>query len=250
MHRCCSPIRTASPRRQPARSCAWTRRPSPCSAGRLPCRKGWAGRSPRSAADVRPRAGRHGLLAVAIVLLAACSSPNPTGGPVSASAATSASASSVAAGPARPYSAEQVLEALRASTRLGGVPDDLETLEVASAIAEQLWTFTGEPWQAFNVTSRCAGDGSCSLELFASASESEGTDSYTFTVTRADGQVELTGSDLAAVPTSVVTELDAAIRAAVPASRLDGTAAVGARWQLPPQQDRLWVSYRSGGEEG
>ncbi|HEX6140804.1 MAG TPA: hypothetical protein VF013_10170 [Candidatus Limnocylindria bacterium] len=199
---------------------------------------------------MRPPAKRRAPLVAAILLLAACSSPNPTGAPASGSAPASASASAAATGPGRPYGAEQILEALRASTRLGGVPDDLETPEVAGAIAEQLWTFTGEPWEAFYVTSRCPGNDTCILELFASASGSEGADSYAFSVTRDDGHVELTGSDLAAVPASALAELDAAIRAGVPASRLEGMAAVGVRWQLPPEQDRLWVSYRSGGEEG
>jgi hypothetical protein len=189
-------------------------------------------------------------LALAIALpLAACAGPGPSataslGQPATATAVADPSAA--AAG--QPYDASAMLAAMRNSTRPGGVPDELETDAVAAAVAEQVWTWNGQPWQTLSVGGAC-GPAACDLDVAGSMDGMAGTDLYTFTANPASGEVTLQSTDLHAYPAALDPELDEAARA-VAGDELGDLAFVSARWLPPPDQGRFWLAYRTGGEEG
>jgi hypothetical protein len=199
--------------------------------------------------------------AALVLLLAACraaggpgsSAPAPSSAGVPTSASQPSTASTATAWPASqpgtPYSAADLLDAMRASRRPGGVPDQLETEEIASAIAAQAWTWDGEPWETITVGAACGPDG-CSLDLSGAPPGEDGTDLYSFTVDPASGEVQLRDTDLHGHPSAVQELLDATARTAIGADRLEGMALVGSRWLPPPEAGRYWLAYRSGGEEG
>lgn len=151
--------------------------------------------------------------------------------------------------PGTPYTATDVLAAMRDSRRPGGVPDELETEAIAGAIAERAWTWDGEPWESLSVGAACGPDG-CSLDLAGAPAGGAGTDLYTFGIDPVSGAVELLSTDLHGYPPDLDEELDAAARAALDPGELEGLALVGARWLPPPEAGRYWLAYRSGGEEG
>lgn len=198
-----------------------------------------------------------------LLLLAGCramgdsSTPALTSAAPPATADSSAPASAWPSGPAAippsepgtPYSAAELLEVMRESRRPGGVPDQLETETIAAAIAAQAWTWNGEPWQTISVGASCGPDG-CGLDLAGSPAGEEGVDLYSFGVDPASGDVELLSADLHGLPAELAEQLDAAARTALGADRLQGMALAGSRWLPPPQTDRYWLAYRSGGEEG
>jgi hypothetical protein len=138
---------------------------------------------------------------------------------------------------------------MRDSRRPGGVPDQLETHAVAAAVAAQLWTWDGEPWGILSVGGACGSD-ACSLDVAGSTDGTAGTDLYSFAVEPGSGAVSLVDADLHAHPADLEAEMDAAARAALDEAQLEGLALVGARWLPPPETDRYWLAYRSGGEEG
>jgi hypothetical protein len=151
--------------------------------------------------------------------------------------------------PGTPYTAAELLAAMRDSRRPGGVPDELKREAIAGAIAEQAWTWDGEPWESLSVGAACGAD-ACSLDLAGAPSGAAGTDLYSFTIDPTSGAVELLSTDLHGYPPALEEKLDAAARAALDSTDLDGLALVGARWLAPPDTDRYWLAYRSGGEEG
>lgn len=195
-----------------------------------------------------------GIAAVALVA-SACSSPTPSASDPASPPASAASPSAVAtptapaAEPGRPYDADQVLAAMRDSRRPGGVAEELQTQQIASRVADQLWTWDGAPWNTLAIGGTCAPD-VCSLEVSGASEGSAGADLYTFSVDPAGGDVQLTLSDLHAYPASLDERLDGVGRSGVPAASLEGMALIGARWLPPPETGRYWLSYRSGGEEG
>jgi hypothetical protein len=154
-----------------------------------------------------------------------------------------------AVAPGRPYDASEVLAAMRESRRPGGVPDQLETDVIASAVAALLWTWDGAPWEELAVGGAC-GPASCSLEVVGAPAGASGTDLYSLSVDPATGSVELTASDLHGVPAALEAELDALVRAGVAPERLEGMQLVGVRWHLAPDVGSYELAYRSGGEEG
>jgi hypothetical protein len=210
---------------------------------------------------VTRRAGRRAGIVAAALLLAACAvdaspSASSAGRPSAAAASASAASESDApspsgtrASPGRPYEGDALLAAMRDSRRPGGVPDQLETDAVAAAVAAQLWTWDGEPWEILSVGGACGPD-ACSLDVAGSTDGTAGTDLYSFAVEPESGAVSLVGTDLHAHPTELEAEMDAAARAALDEAQLEGLALVGARWLPPPETDRYWLAYRSGGEEG
>jgi hypothetical protein len=151
--------------------------------------------------------------------------------------------------PGTPYTAADLLAAMRDSRRPGGVPEELMSEAIAGAIAEQAWTWDGVPWESISVGAACGPD-ACSLDLAGTPAGGAGTDLYSFTVDPGSGTVELLSTDLHGYPPALEEELDAAARAALDADELAGLALVGARWLAPPDTDRYWLAYRSGGEEG
>lgn len=192
----------------------------------------------------------------AILALAACGGPAPTRTfapsvpPSHAQPSVEASASGgTFATPGTPYITADVLAAMRDSRRPGGVPDELKTDAVAGAVAEQLWTWDGQPWATWTVGGACGPD-TCSLDVAGDAPDGAGTDLYTFTVDPATGAVELASTDLHGYPPGLEARLDAIARDAIDPAELDGLTLVSARWLPPPETDRYWLAYRSGGEEG
>lgn len=173
-------------------------------------------------------------------------SPDPTATPAESRSHPEATLAS----PGTPYDATAILAAMRDSRRPGGVPDQLETEELAAAIAEQTWTWDGAEWESISIGAACGGGGECSLDLAGSPSGGAGTDLYSFSIDPAAGTVNLVSSDLHGHPAGLEAELDAAARDALQDDRLQGLALVGARWLPPPDTDRYWLAYRSGGEEG
>lgn len=194
--------------------------------------------------------------AASIVLVAACGGPTPSSAPdgsaepsrAAPSAAPSGSTSTLAT-PGTPYTAADVLAAMRDSRRPGGVPDQLETDALAGAIAEQLWTWDGEPWATWSIGGACGPD-ACTLDVAGSPPGDAGTDLYTFELDVGSVTVALAGTDLHGYPPDLEARLDAVARGAIDAERLAGLSLVGVRWLPPPETDHYWLAYRSGGEEG
>jgi hypothetical protein len=184
-----------------------------------------------------------------ILGVAACSVPEPTGpATASAPATESASASRVAPSPGRPFDAQAILLAMRESRRPGGVPDELETDEIATAVAEQIWTFDGEPWPEIAIGGSC-GPETCTLELGGTPAGALGEDLYTFEVTPATSTVELASADLRGFPEPLLATLDEMARADLDDPPAD-LALVSASWLPPPDDGTFVLAYRSGGEEG
>jgi hypothetical protein len=209
-------------------------------------------------AGSRLRLARAGLAGLA--LLAACTNADassPPGGSVEASpapasvapASSSASPGGAGATPGTPYAAADVLAAMRDSRRPGGVPDELETGDVAGAVAAGLWTWDGEPWETWSVGGAC-GPQTCSLDVAGTPASGAGTDLYSFVVARSSGEVTRAEVDLHGHPPALEAELDVVVRRALDVEDLEGLRLVGARWLPPPDTDRYWLAYRSGGEEG
>jgi hypothetical protein len=166
-------------------------------------------------------------------------SPSPT--PVA-----TASPSGSSPGPGRPYNATGVLQAMRDSRRPGGVPDQLETRAVAAAVANELWTWDGNPWPELVIGGAC-GPSSCSLEV-AGAPQGAGTDLYSIELQR-DGTLAGVSSDLHGYPPALDSDLQGIVEDQA-RDLVDDMAFTSARWLPPPDGGRYWVAYRSGGEEG
>lgn len=209
---------------------------------------------------------RRWLLPAAVgLVLAACagpaapsSSPSPSTAPsastpvlpsvdpsVGASAAPSASAD--VPEPGQPFDADAVLRLMRESRRPGGVPELIQTAEVAGQVAAMLWTIDGRPWEVGSAGASCHL-GSCTLELAGRGPAMSGEDVWTFDVAR--GPVALVSADLHALPPGLAERLDEAARAGDDEGLLEGLIATSARWLPPPDDGRFLVAYRSGDEEG
>jgi hypothetical protein len=198
------------------------------------------------------------------LLLAGCAATDgsdapsvPGSGDASTVAVPSADTSAGAPGPSpliavpapgRPYDAEDILALMAESRRPGGVPDELETPEIAAAIAERVWTVGGEPWAVAGIGGSC-GPQACDLEVAGAPADLAGEDLYLFRIEPASGSVELTGSVLLGLHPDIVTELDRLVRERYDGD-LEGFALSTVRWLPPPDDGRFVLAYRSGGEEG
>jgi hypothetical protein len=136
---------------------------------------------------------------------------------------------------------------MRESRRPGGVPNQLETDAIATAVSRLIWTWDGQPWTTLSIGGAC-GPADCSLDVAGSREGAAGSDLYSFAVAN-DGSVSLVTADLHAYDTTLDSELDRLARA-VAGDQLAGLAYVGASWLPPPDTGRYWLAYRSGGEEG
>ena len=138
---------------------------------------------------------------------------------------------------------------MRQSRRPGGVPDQLETDAVASAIAAEIWTIDGEPWSAMTVGGSC-GPVRCTVEVGGGHAGASGNDLWSLEVIPGSGQVAVLDANLASIPPDVAATLDAGARAAD--ARIDeaGLMLTAARWAGPDAPSAFEVSYRSGNEEG
>lgn len=185
-----------------------------------------------------------------VLALAACAdttldSTSSLGEPATASPDASQGMVPVAG---QPYAAAALLAAMRDSTRPGGVPDELETDAVAGAVADQIWTWDGQPWQTLSVGGAC-GPAECTLEVAGSADGMAGADLYILTVHPGGGDVALESSDLHGYPAALNASLDGVARAAA-GDEIGDLTFVSARWLPPPDEGRYWLAYRTGGEEG
>ena len=186
-----------------------------------------------------------------VALLTACADVAPPSASDPAASATTPprAGALVLPEPGRPFDAATLLAALRESRRPGGVPDELETDEVASALSNTIWTFDGEPWNAISAGGSC-GPATCTLELAGADDSAQGDDLWVFEVTPATGAVQLQTTDLRSLPTELLASLDQLTRSLVPVAELDGLILTNVRWLPPPDDGQFVVSYRSGGEEG
>jgi hypothetical protein len=201
-------------------------------------------------------------MALAFILLSACSSPSPT----PSGAASGSDAASVSATPsqvtserpsptgligpqaARPYDAAAVLVAMQSSRRPGGVPAELQTDDIAGQLAAAVWTYDGTPWPTASASGSC-GPQECTLDLSGTPQGAAGEDLYTFSITPSDGTITLLVADLHGYPAALDPALDALARGDLAAERLAGLTLAGARWLPPPRDGQFVLSYRSEGEE-
>lgn len=199
------------------------------------------------------------LVALAI-LLAACNEvapPSSTPGPIrGASAMPSETTTSSPTGegvalpePGRPFDAATLLAAMRDSRRPGGVPDELETDAIATALADAIWTVDGRPWTLVSASGSCAPS-TCTLELSGAPEGALSDDLWVFEVTPASGSVQPQGTDLRSIPTDLVGSLDRLARSSAARAIIDPLILTNARWLPPPDDGQFVLSYRSGGEEG
>lgn len=152
--------------------------------------------------------------------------------------------------PSRHFDGVDILDAMHTSRRPGGVPQELQTEPIASAVAQSIWTFdASDPWWELVAGGSC-GPETCSLEVSGAPDGAVGEDLYVFEVTRASGAVELVASNLRGFPQSLMSRLDELARSLLDAASFEGLALVSARWLPPPDEGQFVLSYRSGGEEG
>lgn len=187
------------------------------------------------------------LSAVAALALAGCGTTTPTPSPGSSALATPQTLI-VLPDAGRPYDAEDLIEAMRDSRRPGGVPSELQDTDIAARLAEGLWTFDGEPWDAIAAGGACDGS-TCSLELSGGTEVSGGEDVWIFSIDLTSGAVDVVDADLHAVPDETAAALDRWARALDTDGMLDGLRTTAVRWLPPPAVDRFGLAYRSGNEE-
>jgi hypothetical protein len=149
----------------------------------------------------------------------------------------------------RPYAADQVLAAMRDSRRPGGVPDQLETAEVAAGLAAAIWTYDGGPYPALVIGGSC-GPSRCTVEVSGTPPGAAGTDLYAFAVTPGSGAVEFQAADLHGYPAGLDALLDQVARDRASPCAVEGLALSSATWRIPPDAGTFWAHYRFGGEEG
>jgi hypothetical protein len=206
---------------------------------------------------VRRRIAAIGLASLLVACTSAVGSPTPAAGEPSVGSASEPPSAGATARPTspvvvpaagRPYDAGRMLAAMRDSRRPGGVPDELETDEIAAAVAEQIWTLGGEPWAIMAVGASC-GAATCDLEVAGAPAGGAGEDLYLFRADPRSGSVELLQAVLLGIPPATVEALDAYARERWTGD-LDGLVLATARWLPPPDDGRFVLAYRSGGEEG
>lgn len=192
------------------------------------------------------------LLVSLIVAIAGCTTAPSPSVTAPASAVKGSSATPAASGglarPGQPYTAQDVLAAMSDSVRPEGVPPELQTDEVAAAVADAIWTIDGEPWSAMAAGGSCADD-VCTLEIAGAPPDGAGEDVWVLRVTPSTGAVEVTDADLHGVPAAWVDELDQMTRGAHGSEPLADLLLTAVRWQPPPAVDMYELAYRSGDEE-
>jgi hypothetical protein len=192
-------------------------------------------------------ATRHLVALLLTLALASCGSPEPSS-PAENQTPNLLPSPSSAGTPGRPYDGAAILQSMRESRRPGGVPAQLQTDEIAAAVANELWTWDGRAWPQLIIGGAC-GDSTCSLEVSGAPAEAAGADLYVLTIDPASAAVAAEGTDLHGYPAWVEADLRSAALAAAP-DAIEGLTFVSARWLPPPDAGQYWLSYRSGGEEG
>jgi hypothetical protein len=204
--------------------------------------------------------GSRRALAVVLVI-AGCAGPGPSAAspsPISPAASSTAASTSEAStspsldplpAPASPYSAAEILEAMRDSRRPGGVPDEIETDAVAAAVAAAVVTLGGEPWDALAIGGAC-GPEWCTLDVAGTRDGEDVADAWTLAVFRSGDEVEVVETDLHLLPDGVADRLDTLARGSEASAALDGLLLASVRWLPPPDEERFVLAYRAGDEEG
>jgi hypothetical protein len=199
-------------------------------------------------------APRHLAAPLLALALAACATPTPSGSLPAASPTASVSGGQPTAQPtppgplpARPYDGAAVLQAMRDSHRPGGVPAELQTEKIAAAVANELWTWDGEPWPELVIGGSCGGS-SCSLEVAGTSPDAAGADLYVLSVDPTSATVSVESTDLHGYPAQLEGQLKAIATAVAPDAIRDLRFA-SAQW-MPTAAGHYLLAYRSGGEEG
>jgi hypothetical protein len=151
--------------------------------------------------------------------------------------------------PGRPFDAATLLAAMRESRRPGGVPDQIETDAIASALAGAIWTFDGQPWTTTAIGGSC-GPQSCTLEIAGVRDGMAGDDLWVFAVSPTTGSVEVVSAELRVLPAEVPAAVDELVRSLDSAGSVEGMLQTSLTWLPPPDEGTFVASYRSGGEEG
>ena len=178
--------------------------------------------------------------AILALLLTACGAPDPSTSPPAPIWAPVESG--------QPFDAEAILTAMRESRRPTGVPDEIETPAIATAIAETITTFDGEPWSTVSIGGSC-GPSTCTLDVSGSRPDALGEDAWAFSVELDTGQVSVIDSQLGSVPRDVVELADQAVLRSSSGAQVAELVIGSVSW-LPPPDGRLVLAYRSGEEEG
>lgn len=199
------------------------------------------------------------MLATALVAscgLVAVRSPTPTlKAPYTAAPPTSAFSpertASVSPRHGRPYSAERLLQLLTASQR---VPELLKTDAWASALAERIWSYDGEPYQELVFAANCEDrEDACDLDVVGVpgfAEDRDNADSYLFTLHPRTSLIEdQAPQSLAGLPRDLTPMLDAAARALV-GEEIGAHTLIGVRWLRPPPDDAYLLHYATDDQEG
>lgn len=150
--------------------------------------------------------------------------------------------------PARAFDPATLLDAMRTSRRPGGVPDQLETDAIASAVADAIWTYDSDPWTTMAIGGSC-GPQTCTLEVAGTRTGSIGEDLWVFEITPETGAVQLVSADLRSLPSDLPTRLDTLTRSLLPPANFEGLSLTNVRWLPPPDETQFVLSYRSGEEE-
>jgi hypothetical protein len=193
--------------------------------------------------------------AVLLATVSACAAPQPstvaptTAQVASPTATTSSGMAITLPDPGRPFDAATLLAAMRDSRRPGGVPDELETDAIASALADAIWTFDGRPWEIIAAGGSC-GPNACTLEIAGSPPGALGDDAWVFEVVPADSSLKVTTVELRGLPADLPPRLDELTRSLLPTPELEGMTLASARWLPPPEDGTFVLSYRGDGEEG
>lgn len=138
---------------------------------------------------------------------------------------------------------------MRESRRPGGVPDEIETDAIATALAGAIWTFDGQPWTTTAIGGSC-GPESCTLEIAGVRDGMTGDDLWVFAVIPATGSVEVVSAELRVLPTEVPVFVDQLVRSVDAAGSVTGMLLTSLKWLPPPDEGMFVASYRTGGEEG
>lgn len=205
------------------------------------------------AALTRPMAPHHLAVLLLTVALAACTATAPVASQAVATASGTPSGGEPTAEPtspgpvpARPYDGAAVLRAMRDSRRPGGVPAELQTRQIAAAVANELWTWNGERWPQLVIGGSC-GPSTCTLEVAGSPAEAAGADLYVLRVDPANAVASVESRDLHGYP----ARLDGALKAIateVAPDAIVGLRFASAQW-IPSAPGQYLLAYRSGGEE-
>jgi hypothetical protein len=152
--------------------------------------------------------------------------------------------------PGSPLNATELLAAMRASTRPGGVPDQLETESLAESLARIILTVDGSPWSTSAIGGSC-GNSTCILDVAGSHAGREGEDLWTFEIALRSGAITTLVSDVRSLDAELVASLDELARGRDDQDVLADLVLTTARWLPPPAGLGFFaLSYRSGGEEG